>query len=338
MREADMALRAGHRPKLPSRHEKTGKAPHWPLRIGLLVAFLALVASSSCSATTRPTQPAKPTSVSSITAATAPATSTTTVVKPTAATIPGALSGPIRVTAVGHGCNLALGSETVTVRSRAVGRCTVLEIGDSLGEDLGIGLGQVLAPSTGLNLVMLDKVSTGLANSGYYNWPVHLAADLRQYHPQLVLGANDKQGMLVNGCALVCGTAAWEKAYLSDVREIIPEATSVGAYVLWIGLPIMQSLAYSQGVALLNSLYKLGVTTEADATFVPTWSLFANPKGLFESAAAVNSVETTLRASDGIHFSPAGWDVLATYVIHEMALVYHVKLVPASPAVITHWG
>ena len=270
-----------------------------------------------------------------------PAKTKTTSPTTTTTTVPGAFSGPIRVTPVGHGCDLALGLTTVTVRSRAVGRCTVLEIGDSLGEDLGIGLGQVLAPSSGLNLVMLDRVSTGLANSWYYNWPVHLASDLAQYHPQLVLvmlGGNDEQGMLVNGCALACGSAAWKKAYLSDIREIITEATSVGAYVLWIGLPIMQPLAYGQGVALLNSLYKLGVTSEADATFVPTWSLFANPEGQFESAAAVNGVETTLRASDGIHFSPAGWNVLATYVIREMALVYHVKLVPTSPAVITRWG
>ena len=225
--------------------------------------------------------------------------------------------------------------------SRAVGRCTVLEIGDSLGEDLGIGLEQVLAQTSGLNLVMLDKVSTGLANSWYYNWPVHLGADLKRYDPQLVivmLGGNDRQGMQVNGCTLVCGTAAWQKAYLADIREIITETTSTGAYVLWIGLPIMQPFAYSQGVALLNSRYKLAVTTQADATFVPTWSLFSNPKGLFESAATVNGVETTLRASDGIHFSPEGWDVLATYVIREMALIYHLKLAPASPAVITHWG
>jgi hypothetical protein len=306
----------------------------------LLVVFLVLVASVSFVSTMQPAPLAKPTSSSSVPATTARATSTT-VVTATTTTIPRAFSGPIRVTPVGHGCDLALGSTTVTVRSRAVGRCTVLEIGDSLGEDLGIGLGQVLAPSTGLNFVMLDKVSTGLANSWYYNWPVHLAADLTQYHPQLVvvmLGANDEQGMLVNGCALVCGTAAWEKAYLSDIREIITEATSTGAYVLWVGLPIMQPVAYSQGVALLNSLYKLGATTQADATFVPTWSLFSNLEGRFESTAGVNGIETTLRASDGIHFSPSGWDVLATYVIREMALIYHVKLVPTSPAVITHWG
>jgi lysophospholipase L1-like esterase len=327
---------------MPSRQEKTdkgGSSPRWPLRVFLLVLVLALIAASAMLVTMRPVQLATPTP-SSIPATTEPAPSTT-VATPTITTISGAFSGSTRVTPVGRGCDLALGSTTMTVSSRAVGRCTVLEIGDSLGEDLSLGLKAVLAPSSGLNLVMLDKVSTGLANSWYYDWPVHLAADLTKYHPQLVvvmLGGNDEQGMVVNGCAVACGSSAWKEAYLADVREIVTEATAAGAYVLWIGLPIMQPVTYNQGAALLNSLYKLGVTTEADATFVPTWSLFSNPQGQFESAAAVNGVETTLRASDGIHFSPAGWDVLATYVIREMALVYHVKLVPTVPAVITHWG
>ena len=338
-----MALRADQAPKLRSRRERTdhgGRARRWPLRISLLAVALALISGSAMLATMQPARQTTPTSSSSTPVTTEPGASTTVATR-TSTTIPGAFSGAIHLTPVGRGCDLALGSTTVTVPSRAVGRCTVLEIGDSLGEDLGFGLRAVLSRPSGLNLVMLDKVSTGLANSWYYSWPVHLAADLMKYHPQLVivmLGGNDEQGMVVNGCALACGSAAWKKAYLADVRRILTEASAAGAYVLWIGLPIMQPVSYNQGAALLNSLYKLGVTTEADATFVPTWSLFSNPEGEFESTAAVNGVETTLRASDGIHFSPAGWDVLATYVVREMALVYHVKLVPTAPAVITHWG
>ena len=36
----------------------------------------------------------------------------------------------------------------------------------------------------------------------------------------------------------------------------------------------------------------------------------------------MNGVQTTLREPDGIHFSFAGEDVLATYVIREVALIY----------------
>ena len=168
----------------------------------------------------------------------------------------------------------------------------------------------------------MDKSSTGLANSWFYNWPVNLATDLAQYHPQLVivcLGGNDEQGMTVNGNAVPFGSTAWKKDYLGYVREVVTEATQSGAYVLWIGMPIMQPYSYNQGITILNALFEQGVTSEPNATFVPMWSLFSNPEGQFESQAAVNGVETTLREADGIHFSFSGEDVLATYVIREMA-------------------
>jgi len=120
--------------------------------------------------------------------------------------------------------------------------------------------------------------------------------------------------MLVNGCALVCGTAAWEKAYLSDIREIITEATSTGAYVLWVGLPIMQPVAYSQGVALLNSLYKLGATTQPTRRSCRRGRCSRISRTLREHRRRERYRDDASRER-WIHFSPSGWDVLATYVI-----------------------
>lgn len=187
----------------------------------------------------------------------------------------------------------------------------------------------------------MDKSSTGLANAWFYSWPAHLAAFLKEYHPQLVLvmlGGNDEQGIEIKGSAVQFGTPAWRSAELANVRKVVTEATSAGAYVLWVGMPIMQAASYSQGMSILNAIFEQGVTSEANATFVPTWSLFSNPAGQFEMQAAVNGVQTTLREPDGIHFSFSGEDVVATYILREMARIYHVALAPTSPAVITNWG
>jgi lysophospholipase L1-like esterase len=314
----------------------------WPLRIGLSCAFVVLVVVASVVASTGATKPQTATTTTSV--PTGHGTTTTIPGETTTTTIPGAYTGKVTLAAVGHGCGFALASPKPSIPAkakRAVGHCTVLEIGDSLGNDLGWGLSRHLATTSGLHLVQLDKSSSGLSNSWFYSWPVHLAAYLQQYRPQLVLvmlGGNDEQGMTVNGAAVQFGEPTWRSAYVAQVRRIVSEATSAGAYVLWVGMPIMQPTSYNQGMMILNASYQQGVTSGTNATFVPTWSLFSNPAGQFESPAAVNGVETTLREPDGIHFSFSGEDVIATYIIREMARIYHVALSPTSPAVITHWG
>ncbi len=232
-------------------------------------------------------------------------------------------------------CALSLDPHAATV---APGTCTVLEVGDSLGNDLGWGLRRQLPSSSGLTLVQLDKSSTGLANPGFWDWPAEMATYLQQYHPQLVvicLGGNDQQGIEVAGTALPFPSASWQSAYSARIRQMLNEATSSGAYVAWVGLPVMQQPSYAQGAALLDSLYQKAVATVADAIFIPTWSYMAGLGGAFASSAAVNGVRTTIRAADGVHLSYPGEDVLATYVIQQLTSAMHVALAPATPAVIT---
>jgi hypothetical protein len=119
---------------------------------------------------------------------------------------------------------------------------------------------------------------------------------------------------------------------------MISEATASGAYVLWIGMPIMQQPSYSHAMQILNSLYLEGVSADPKATFVPTWSLFSNDQGAFQSSAVVNGARTTLRQSDGIHYSLAGENVIATYVLRQMESIYQVQLAPTNPSVITSWN
>ena len=235
------------------------------------------------------------------------------------------------------GCELSVSAGAPVV---PVGSCTVLEIGDSLGNDLGWGLARELPSGSSLNLVQLDKSATGLANAGYYDWPTELETDLGLYHPQLVLiclGGNDEQGMEVDGSAIQFPSPAWTAAYLTRVRQLITEATASGALVMWVGMPVMEDPDYSQGMEILNSLYQQGVRADPNAAFVSTWQLFSNPEGAYQAVADVNGIPENLREPDGIHYSFTGEDVIATYVIDEIAANFHVQLTPTNPAVITDW-
>jgi lysophospholipase L1-like esterase len=234
------------------------------------------------------------------------------------------------------GCELSL---SVGAPALPVGSCTALEIGDSLGNDLGWGLARELPSGSSLNLVQLDKSATGLANAGFYDWPTELEADLGVYHPQLViicLGGNDEQGMEVDGSAVRFPSPAWTVAYLARVQQLIREAAASGALVMWVGMPVMEDPDYSQGMEILNALYQQGVHADSNAAFVSTWQLFSE-QGAYQAMADVNGILENLREPDGIHYSFTGEDVIATYVIDEIASIFHVQLVPTNPAVITGW-
>ena len=73
---------------------------------------------------------------------------------------------------------------------------TLLSIGDSIGEDLGYGLGDVFSTDSAVRVVQEGVEDTGLSRADYYNWPGALEVDLRRYHPKIVvvmMGANDAQ-------------------------------------------------------------------------------------------------------------------------------------------------
>lgn len=296
----------------------------------MLLTVLGALLATSFLATVWPRSPAKTRTV----VGTTPAPAATTKATNTPATLTG--TAPTRRAAAG--CGLSIGS---AVPPSPVGRCTVLEIGDSLGNDIGWGLARLLPSGAGLNLVQADRSATGLANTGLYDWPARLPALLQQYHPQLVLvclGGNDEQGMEVNGSAVQFPTQAWKAAYLARVSRVVHEATSSGAFVMWIGMPVMQQLTYSEGMQVLDALYQQGAGADAAGAFVSTWSLFSNPAGVYQSHAYVGGTWSDLRQADGIHFSFTGENVIATYVIRQIASLYHVQLSTGAPAVITSWG
>ncbi|HEV2427038.1 MAG TPA: hypothetical protein VGS61_02325 [Acidimicrobiales bacterium] len=270
----------------------------------------------------------------------APAHSTTTTTPPHP-TGPVVNVGSLDQTA--RGCGLVARRPgrpvtTTTVRRVAgVGRCTVVEIGDSLGNDLGWALARELERTPSIRLVQLDKSSTGLAATWFYSWPVTLRHAITRFHPNLVLvmlGGNDEQAMKVDGGSASFGTRAWDQAYVKRIHDVVAESTKAGAYVLWVGLPVMEPPIFRAGARLLNSLYAREVPKVPGATFLPTWSLFADRAGGYRATAVVNGRPEVLRAADGIHFSVIGEDVLATYVAHEITAVYGVPLRCAEPAVV----
>jgi len=215
---------------------------------------------------------------------------------------------------------------------------TILEIGDSLGTDLGGGLGLQLEKSHNVTLIQKSKSETGLANGWFYSWPLHLRQFVAQYHPQLLivfLGGNDEQGMVVNGHAAAFNSPPWRVQYQTNIAQVMNEATLKHCSVLWVGMPVMNPTGYRQGIQVINSLFQKVALTKANVTFLPTWNFMANAKGQFQFSARVNGVVQVLRSPDGIHPTSIGQNVIATYVIQQIRAIYHFPVLPAYPDVFT---
>ena len=331
----------------------------WPLRSVLTVILVALVASGLSLTHLHRASGARPSTTlvttSSVTATTSTPTTTTTSPANPVGLVAGSVVGPLARLAARAGCGFheldaasSTTSSTPTTTNAAtpstnvgahvalspLGHCRVLEIGDSIGSELGWALEREIGSVAGLNLVTKGRSSTGLSATWFYNWPQHLAAQLKEYRPNLViicLGANDQQGLAVKGGALAFATQAWRNEYVARVTRMLDIARRAGAYVLWVGLPVMRPVGYNQGVSLLNSLYAKSVATAPGAVFLSTTALLATPAGHYRASARVGSSVQVLRATDGIHFSVIGEDIFATAVVKALSAAFHVPLPLSHP-------
>ncbi len=207
---------------------------------------------------------------------------------------------------------------------------TILKIGDSLGEELGFGLTDVLGHDRFVTVVQDAVGDTGLARPDYYNWPQHLATELSQLHPRVVvvlLGGDDGQNFNANGGVVVFGSPAWHAIYSARVAALMSEATAAGAHVVWVGLPVMSSVSFSAEMAAMNAIYAAQAASHPGVLFVATWKLFADASGRYAaSLPGPNGQAVLMRNPDGVHFSGAGDDRLATAVVAAMERAWHVRL------------
>lgn len=208
---------------------------------------------------------------------------------------------------------------------------SILEIGDSLGEDLGFGLDAVLGHDPRVVLHTEAVGDTGLANVNYYNWPATLERELRTYRPGLVVvfvGGNDAQGFDVGNRPAEFGTAFWRTAYAARVRTMMSEATAAGAHVLWVGMPVMgPSSGLSPYMATLDGIYATVARSFPLVRYLSTWRLLENSAGQFATALpGASGQAVVVRDPDGVHLTGPGGNLVAEAVVGAVRGDWHIQL------------
>lgn len=212
----------------------------------------------------------------------------------------------------------------------------ILEVGDSLGEDLGIGMGTVFANNPLVKVIQDSHGDSGLARPDFYNWPVILQSELNQYHPGAVvilMGGNDGQNPTsASGSGVATyGSAQWHQIYSQRVAQFMQEALNAHAKVLWVGLPIMQDASFWQEMESQNAIYQAEAASHPGVTYFASAPVFEDSAGQYSGTLPVNGQDEQVRDSDGVHITiNYGADLIAEAIIPAMEHAWGIRLVPPA--------
>ena len=194
---------------------------------------------------------------------------------------------------------------------------TVLVIGDFMGAALADGLIAAFASEPGIVIEKRTDGSSGLVRNDHLDWPQTLTTAIGEVKPALVvimLGANDRQQMVVDGKREKFQTETWNAEYEKRVAAIIDIAKQQKVPFIWTGLPAFSSPSLSADAATLNNYYR-AKSELAGGEFVDIWDGFADENGKFiASGSDINGQPVRLRGSDGLSLTKAGKRKLAFYV------------------------
>ena len=192
--------------------------------------------------------------------------------------------------------------------------------GDSLAGSLGPALGEQTAETGVVAPVYESRVSSGLANPGFHNWPKRAATELARLDPEAVafiIGTNDY--VIVSGSRNP--DAAWVADYTARTEAMMkllvgPERRTV----YWISPPVMRSERMDAAVRQIGDLQRTVAREFPTVTFIDAHSLLDDEDG--EYTGTMTDPRTgrtiTVRAGDGVHLSPDGADLLAASVYQQV--------------------
>jgi hypothetical protein len=178
--------------------------------------------------------------------------------------------------------------------------------GDSLAGSLGPSLGTI-AGATGVVQPYFDsRVSSGLGNPGFFDWPTHATIEMATINPEIVafiIGAND--------WTTVSGDA-WKAGYTQRVDDMMKELIGPGRTVYWIGSPTLKDSKMDAAVVEVNAVAAEVAKRHPEVHYIDAYKLFSNGDGKFATDLPDETGKVvTMRAGDGVHLTMDGADYLA---------------------------
>ena len=210
--------------------------------------------------------------------------------------------------------------------------------GDSLAGSLGPGLGRIAADTGVVAPVYESRVSSGLANPGFFNWPKRATSELARLKPEAVafiIGTNDYPivtGKQLSGDSpIVEGQLPvrpkWAIEYEKKTEEMMQILVgSQKRTVFWVSPPVMKDSKINNGVRQIGELQRNVARRFPTVVWIDGYSLFDDASGAYATRIIdANGDSILARAGDGVHLSPAGGDYLGGAVFDEIDLIWHLR-------------
>ena len=198
----------------------------------------------------------------------------------------------------------------------------IMVIGDSQAQGLAAGLHHA-ARAAGTARVLNDaKPGSGLIAPATFNWPAHVPDLIKAVHPDvavMMFGANDRLPLQTeSGTTVPFRTDQWKDIYRLRASAMLHALKEAGITVVWVSNPIARDATYSRDMQYINAIFAEAVAAEG-GTYLDIWLSVSDGEGHYTGYGKTLSGATArLRLDDGIHFTPAGYDVLGAHVMQSI--------------------
>jgi hypothetical protein len=187
--------------------------------------------------------------------------------------------------------------------------------GDSFGDGVWAGLNNNLRRADGFEVHQLSERSTGFTRYRSLNLLDDARAKLARQPIDIAVlsfGANDTQGIYLDGHGNAFMSEGWQRIVTERVAAIVTLLRRHGAMVYWVGLPRMRDASFDADIRAMNAFYaermrRLGVpyfetapiSVDAGGHYAP---YLPDPR---------TGERILARTNDGIHMTIPGY-VIAT--------------------------
>jgi hypothetical protein len=192
----------------------------------------------------------------------------------------------------------------------------VIVIGDFLGSGLAEGLTTAFTQNPHVRIVDRTSGSSGFVREDFHNWPEKIDELITTERPAAIIvmiGANDRQQMLVDGVRETVRSENWNREYAARADELAKAIAARKVPFLWVGMPSFKSSKTMLDMLAFNDIYRVA-TANAGGEFVDIWDGFVDENGAYmPSGPDINGQPARLRANDGINLARPGKRKIAFY-------------------------